>query len=85
MLAGVEPFSIPESEELDNQARKIECGTLVLEPEGTWRDMKKSLFTSSRPPLCRGTLQGKYSSCAKGRVRVGEMVGKKGEVVREPL
>ena len=28
--AGVKPFSIPESEELDNQARKIECGTLVL-------------------------------------------------------
>ena len=41
MPAGVKPFSIPESEELDNQARKIECGTLVLEPEGTWRDMKK--------------------------------------------
>ena len=42
--AGVKPFAIPESEELDNQARKIECGTLVLEPEGTWRDMKKSLY-----------------------------------------
>ena len=42
--AGVKPFSIPESEELDNQARKIECGTSVLEPEGTWRDMKKSLY-----------------------------------------
>ena len=28
--AGVKPFSIPESQELDNQARKIECGTLVL-------------------------------------------------------
>ena len=39
--AGVTPFSTPESEELDNQARV--CGTLVLEPEGTWRDMKKSL------------------------------------------
>ena len=36
--AGVKPFSIPESEELDNQARKIECGALVLDPEGTWRD-----------------------------------------------
>ena len=30
--AGVKPFSIPESDELDNQARKTECGTLVLEP-----------------------------------------------------
>ena len=40
--SGVKPFSIPESEELDNQARKIECGTLVLEPEGTWRDMKNN-------------------------------------------
>ena len=28
--AGVKPFSIPEPEELDNQARKNECGTLVL-------------------------------------------------------
>ena len=27
--------NLPESEELDNQARKIECGTLVLESEGT--------------------------------------------------
>ena len=36
--AGVKPLSIPESEELDNQARKMECGTLVLEPEGTWRE-----------------------------------------------
>ena len=41
--AGVKPCSIPISEELDNQALKIECGTWVLEPEGTWRDMKKSL------------------------------------------
>ena len=39
---GVKPFSIPESEELNNQARQIECGTLALEPEGTWRDMKNS-------------------------------------------
>ena len=30
--------------ELDNQARKTECGTLVLEPEGKWRDTKKSLY-----------------------------------------
>ena len=44
MTAGVKPFSIPESEELDKKARKIECGTLVLEPEGTWRDMNKSLY-----------------------------------------
>ena len=44
MSAGVKPFSFPESEELDNQARKIECGTLVLETEGAWRDMKKSLY-----------------------------------------
>ena len=48
MPAGVKPFSIPESEELDNQARKTECGTLVLEPEDTWRDMKKFLYYSSR-------------------------------------
>ena len=41
-----QPFSIPESEELDNQARKIECVTLVLVPEGTWRDMKKRFITS---------------------------------------
>ena len=30
------------------------------------------------PPLCRGTSQGKYSSCAKGRVRVGR-TGEVGE------
>ena len=46
--AGVKPFSIPDTEELDNQARKIECGTLVLEPEGTWRDMNKFFISSSR-------------------------------------
>ena len=40
----VKPFSIPESEEPDNQARKSECGTLVLEPEGTWRDIKNSFY-----------------------------------------
>ena len=40
-------FSIPGSEELDNQAPKNNCGTLVLEPEGTWRDMKKFFTTSS--------------------------------------
>ena len=44
VLAGVKSFSIPESEELDNRAQKIECGTLVLEPEGKWRDMQKSLY-----------------------------------------
>ena len=44
---GVKSFSIPESEELDNQARQIECGTLVPDPEGTWRDMKKHLYIVS--------------------------------------
>ena len=48
MPPGVKPFSIPESEELDNQARKIDCGTWVFEPEATWRDMKKVFVTSSR-------------------------------------
>ena len=37
------------------------------------------------PPLCRGTSKGNYSSCAKGRVRLGEIVGKIGEVVKEIL
>ena len=32
---GVKPYSIPKSEELDYQARNIECGTLVHEPERT--------------------------------------------------
>ena len=32
------------------------------------------------PPLCGGTSQGKYSSCAKCRVRFGEIVGKIGEL-----
>ena len=33
------------------------------------------------PPLCRGTSQGKFSSCTEGLVCVGEIVGKIGEVV----
>ena len=32
------------------------------------------------PPLCRGTSQGKYGSCTKGLVCVGENVGKIGAV-----
>ena len=44
-------FSISESEELDNQARKIECGTLVLEPEGTRRDIKKSPYCKFKETL----------------------------------
>ena len=48
--AGVKHFSTPESEEIDNHARKIECGTLVLEPEGTWREMKKSLCCKFKEP-----------------------------------
>ena len=31
------------------------------------------------PPLCRATSQGKYVSCTKDLVSVGETVGKKGE------
>ena len=31
------------------------------------------------PPLCRGTSQGKYGSCAKDLVCVGGTVGKIGE------
>ena len=42
--AGVKPFSIPESEKLDKQARNIECGRLVPEPKGKWRDMKKLYY-----------------------------------------
>ena len=37
------------------------------------------------PPLCRGTSQGKYGSCAKGLVFVGEIVGKIGEVGEREL
>ena len=37
------------------------------------------------PPLCRGTSQGKYGSCTKGFVCVGEAVGKKGEVGEREL
>ena len=37
------------------------------------------------PPLCRGPSQGEYSSCTKGRVRVGEIVGKTGEVGEREL
>ena len=32
------------------------------------------------PPLCRGTWQGKYSSCTESLVCVGEIVGKIGGV-----
>ena len=32
------------------------------------------------PPLCRGSSQGKYGSCAKGLGCEGEKVGKIGEV-----
>ena len=31
------------------------------------------------PPLCRGTSHGKYGSCTKDLVCVGEAVGKIGE------
>ena len=37
------------------------------------------------PPLCRGTSQGKYSSCTEGLVCVGEIVGKIGEVGEREL
>ena len=37
------------------------------------------------PPVSRGTSQGKYSSCTKGLVRVGEIVGKIGEVGEREL
>ena len=41
--AGVKPFAAPESHDLEHQARRIECGTLVLQPDETWRDVKKNL------------------------------------------
>ena len=37
------------------------------------------------PPLCRGTSQDKYSSCTKGLVCVGEVVGKLDEVGEREL
>ena len=37
------------------------------------------------PPLCRGTSQGKYGSCTKDLVCVGEIVGKIGEVGEREL
>ena len=37
------------------------------------------------PPLCRGTSQGKYGSCTKDLVCVGEIVGKMGEVGEREL
>ena len=37
------------------------------------------------PPLCRGTSQGKYGSCAKGLVCVGEIIGKIGEAGEREL
>ena len=37
------------------------------------------------PPLCRGTSQGKYGSCTKALVCVGEVVGKIGEVSEREL
>ena len=38
------------------------------------------------PPLCRGSSQGKYGSCAKGLGCEGENVGKIGEASeREPV
>ena len=37
------------------------------------------------PPLCRGTSHGKWSSCTEGLVRVGEIVGKIGEVGEREL
>ena len=30
---GVEPFMTPDSDGLDQQRRRMECGTLVLEPQ----------------------------------------------------
>ena len=36
-------------------------------------------------PLCRGTSQGKYSSCTECLVCVGEIVGKMGEVGEREL
>ena len=36
-------------------------------------------------PLCRGSSQGKYGSCAKGLECEGETVGKKGEVGEREL
>ena len=37
------------------------------------------------PPLCRGTSQGKYGSCTKDLVCVGETVGKKSEMGEREL
>ena len=37
------------------------------------------------PPLCRGTSHGKYGSCTKDLVCVGETVGKMGEVSEREL
>ena len=37
------------------------------------------------PPLCLGSSQGKFGSCAKGLGREGESVGKVGEVGEREL